>query len=215
MRLLVNGKDVAGGLDKGLTFGGALQAIEERHVGDQEVISSILVDSEPLTAEQLSLWKDRGVEEFQEVQVETKSRSSFAAEGLRLISRVLSESSTQRDEIVEHLGQGRSERALQMLPEYLQVWNAVQQNLGSAVRLMDLEIESLEVFDQQESGIAKPWPVSEAIDKLSEQLGQVKSALEAGDLVLLGDILDYEFSDLTEGWQDMLRQLADQFEPQE
>jgi len=215
MRLLVNGKDVAGGLDKGLTFGGALQAIEERHVGDQEVISSILVDSEPLTAEQLSLWKDRGVEEFQEVQVETKSRSSFAAEGLRLISRVLSESSTQRDEIVEHLGQGRSERALQMLPEYLQVWNAVQQNLGSAVRLMDLEIESLEVFDQQESGIAKPWPVSEAIDKLSEQLGQVKCALEAGDLVLLGDILDYEFSDLTEGWQDMLRQLADQFEPQE
>ena len=41
------------------------------------------------------------------------------------------------------------------------------------------------------------------------------SALEAGDLVLLGDILDYEFSDLTDIWHDMLMQLANQFEPQE
>jgi len=213
MKLLVNGQEMS--MEEGITFGRALQAIEGRHVGDQEVISVILVDDEPLTPERLYLWKDRGVEEFQQVRVETKSRSSFAAEGLRLISQVLSESATQRDEIVEHLGQGRSERALKMLPEYLQVWNAVQQNLGSAVRLMDLEIESLEVFDRQGSGTPGTWPVSEAVDKLSEHLGQVKSALEAGDLVLLGDILDYEFSDLSEEWQDMLRQLADQFEPQE
>jgi hypothetical protein len=57
--------------------------------------------------------------------------------------------------------------------------------------------------------------VAEQITLLSEQLGQLKGALEAGDLVLLGDILDYEFGPITESWQEMLEQLADRFEHHE
>ena len=102
-----------------------------------------------------------------------------------------------------------------MLPGYLQTWDAVQQNLSSAARLMDVEIDSLVVFDNSNPSSPQERSVSEHIGLLAEQLGQVKSALEAGDLVLLGDILDYEFSDLTDTWHNMLLQLAAQFNPRE
>ena len=42
----------------------------------------------------------------------------------------------------------------------------------------------------------------------------IKSALEAGDLVLLSDILDYDFVPLTDLWQNLLEQLADRSDNQ-
>lgn len=215
MKLLVNGEDVNNALPENATLADALQAIEDNNVADSDVITSVLIDGEPLTAERLSIWKGRSVDEFSEADVEIKPRSSFAAEALQLIADRLLESSSQRDQIVELLGRGRSGEAVQMLPGYLQTWDAVQQNLASATRLMNIEIESLVVFDNSDPSSPQERSVSEQIGLLAEQLGQVKSAIEAGDLVLLGDIIDYEFSTLTDTWHNMLLQLAAQFNPQE
>ena len=214
MKLLVNGEDVNNSLPENATLADALQAIEDNNVAESEVITSVLVDGEPLTAERLSIWKGRSVDEFGEANVEIKSRSSFAAEALQLIADRLLESSSQRDQIVELLSRGRSGEAVQMLPGYLQTWDAVQQNLAGAARLMNIEIESLEIFDNSNPSSPQSQPVSEQITLLAEQLGQVKSAIEAGDLVLLGDIIDYEFSTLTDTWHNLLLQLAAQFNPQ-
>ena len=40
---------------------------------------------------------------------------------------------------------------------------------------------------------------------------KIKQALEASDLVLLGDVLDYDFADLTETWRQTLEELAERF----
>jgi len=215
MKLLINGEEINAALPENATLAATLQVIEDNHVADSEVITSVLVDGEPLTAERLSIWKGRSVDEFGEADVEIKSRSSFAAEALQLIADRLLESSSQRDQIVELLGRGNSGEAVQMLPDYLQTWDAVQQNLSGAARLMGVEIESLVVFDNSNPSSPQERSVSEQIGLLAEQLGQVKAAIEAGDLVLLGDVLDYEFSDLSENWHNMLLQLAAQFNPQE
>jgi hypothetical protein len=215
MKVLINGEEIDAALPDNATLAATLQAIEDSHVADSEVITSVLVDGEPLTAERLSIWKGRSVDEFDEAEVEIKSRSSFAAEALQLIADRLLESSSQRDQIVELLGRGHSSEAVQMLPGYLQTWDAVQQNLSGSARLMDVEIESLVIFDNSNPSSPQERSVSEQIGLLADQLGQVKSAIEAGDLVLLGDVLDYEFSDLSDTWHNMLLQLAAQFNPQE
>ncbi|MBN1764154.1 MAG: hypothetical protein JW860_02770 [Sedimentisphaerales bacterium] len=215
MKLMINGQEIEQKLPPNASLAGVLKVVEDDHVGENEVIVSITVDGEPLTAERLSIWKDRSATDFDQADVEVLARNLFAARGLRIIADKLQESIDLRDEIAEHLGQGRSQEAMQLMPRYLQVWSAVQQNLGSAARLLNLDVESLEVFDQSDPLSPQSRPVIDVIHHLSEQLEQIKTALETGDLVLLGDILDYEFSDLTDIWQDMLLQLADQFEPQE
>lgn len=216
MKLLVNDKQIEGAFNGPVTLAGALGTIQDSHVGPNEVIAHITIDGLPLTAERLSIWKDRPTDDFDEMLVATKSRGSFAAEALRMIAqRLRDESAPQRAQISEHLGQGRCQEAMESMFGYLQVWIAIQQNLAAATRLMDLETEALEIFSQPGSPSPRVQSVAQYIDYLTEQLTRVKSAIEAGDLVLLGDIMEYEFPELTDTWSNILLQLADQFDPQE
>ena len=101
---------------------------------------------------------------------------------------------------------------MDLLPGYLQIWDAAQQTLGSVSRMMEIDLPDMELPDpaQHEATIC----AMEKIDLLTEQLTQIKSALEAQDLVLLGDILEYEFGPLTDDWQNMLNSLAEKFDEQ-
>ena len=215
MKLMVNGREINDSLPADATLVDALTSIEKTHVSDDMVIAAVTVDGEPLTAERLSIWKNRPATDFTEANVELKSRKTFAAGALRLIAQGLQESAGDRNQIAELLSQGQSQQALEMLTSYIQTWNAVQLNLDSASRLLEIDLENLETFDQSNPQSPKAQPVTGFINQLTEQLSQLKSSMEAGDLVLLGDILDYEFTQLTDTWHHMLLQLADQFEPKE
>ena len=210
MKLLLNDQELTDVVPASATLGIALTKVQELHIAKDEVISTIHVDDEPLTAELLAEWKNRPIEEFNKVQIEAPKRNCLASQGLRLLSQGLAESNEQRREIVDHICQARHTQAMEMLTGYLNLWDNVQQSLGSAARLIDVELESLEIY--QTSGNNEVQKVVERIQQLSEQLKQLQDALEAQDLVLLGDILEYEFGPLTDDWQNMLEELADRFE---
>ena len=212
MKLLLNDREVTDAVPENASLGVALMAVQERHIAEDEVISTIMVDDEPLTADLLAEWKNRPVEEFGSVQIEAPKRNLLASQGLRLLSQGLSESNEQRQEIVDHICQARHAQAMDLLTGYLSLWDSIQQSLGSAARLIEVDLDSLEIFES--SGNDKVKRVADRIHQLSEQLKQLQDALEAQDLVLLGDILEYEFGPLTEDWQQMLEQLADRFENQ-
>ena len=213
MKLLLNEQEVTDSVPESATLGAALTAVQEQHIAEDEVISTIVVDDEPLTADLLSEWKNRPVEEFSSVQIEAPKRNLLASQGLRLLSQGLSESSEQREEIVDHICQGRHSQAMELLTGYLNLWDSIQQSLGSAARLIEVDLDSLEVYESSEPDEVKR--VADRIHQLNEQLKQLQDALEAQDLVLLGDILEYEFGPLSEDWQHMLEQLADRFENQD
>jgi hypothetical protein len=213
MRLLLNGQELSGVVSSEATLGTALMAVQDQGIGENEVIASIWVDGEALTAERLAAWKDRPIGEFAETRVESQTRKLLAADGLRLLAAGLAESVAHRERISDDLGQGRTGEALRQLTDYLQLWNATQQSLASVARLLDVELESLEIFpDKTASSSPSIQQVGEYINRLAGQLRQLKSAIEAGDYILLGDILSYEFSQLTDEWQMLLEQLADKFE---
>jgi len=213
MKLLLNEQEVTDSVPESATLGAALTAVQELHISDDEVISTIVVDDEPLTADLLAEWKNRPVEEFGRVQIEAPKRNLLASQGLRLLSQGLFESNEQREEIVDHICQGRHRQAMDMLTGYLNLWDSIQQSLGSAARLIEVDLDSLEVYESSESDEVKR--VADRIHKLSDQLKQLQDALQAQDLVLLGDILEYEFGPLSNDWQQMLDQLADRFENQD
>jgi hypothetical protein len=213
MKLILNDREVTDAIPDNASLGAALLAVQELHISQDEVISTILVDDEPLTADLLSEWKNRPVEEFASVQIEAPKRNLLASQGLRLLSEGLSESKEQREEIVDHICQGRHRQAMEMLTGYLNLWDSIQQSLGSAARLIEVELDSLEIYDP--SGNDEVQKVADRIHQLSAQLKQLQEALQAQDLVLLGDILEYEFGPLTNDWQQMLEQLADRFETED
>jgi len=87
----------------------------------------------------------------------------------------------------------------------------LQQSLGAVERLLEIDLDTVELYSRVgEEG--EPSLLTDHILRLSGQLAEMKAALEGGDLVMLGDILDYEFSDLTETWGAILGELADRFD---
>ncbi|MBN1845324.1 MAG: hypothetical protein JW810_06540 [Sedimentisphaerales bacterium] len=209
MKIFLNNLPLDESLEDDLTLGEALTNLQKRHVTDDAVISAICIDGEPLTAELLSCWKDRPVCEFAEAHIEAPKRHHLAAQGMRLLAEALCDSQDDRRQIVDHLGQARPQPAMEMLTDYLNLWNTIQLTLASAGRLLETDLDELPLDDSD--GGDSLGQVGDRITQLSNQLQELKAALEAQDLVLLGDILEYEFGPLTEDWQDMLGRLAERF----
>lgn len=203
MKMLLNGRELDGFLDQELTLGGALRRVQEQAIPPQQVIASVWVDGAALSAEHLAQWKDRPIREFAETHVQAADRKALAINGLQLLAEGLEQSASLRAEISEQLWQGKTAQAMDKLGGYLQIWNGTQASLGSVARLLEVEPGEIKLDD------AEPARTSSAlIDKLTSQLQELHSALSAGDFVLLGDILAYEFGPLTEDWTGMLREIS-------
>ena len=191
------------------TLGAVLLAVQEEDLADEAVISEVWVDDEALTAERLAELKDRPVSSFGEARIEAPDRNTLAIQSLRDLAARLGASGVEREELVEAICQGRSGEAMAKLSSYLAVWNGCQQTIGGVCRLLAVQLEGPA---EGEAGDARLGAVVEQLGRLGEQLGELRSALQAGDWVLIGDILDYEFGDITEGWCEALEGLAKEME---
>lgn len=203
MKMLFNGRELDNFVTHGATLGSALAAVQEQKVGPDNVISQIWVDGEMLTAERLSDWKTRPANEFNETRVEVQSRKHLISMGLKTIRQGLIESSDLRNTTVTALQQGQIDQAMRSLADYLNLWNTTQQSIASACRIMDCELETLHLTEPDQS-----LNISEQISNLTARLQDVKNALENGDFVLLADILNYEFGDLTSTWEMLIDIIA-------
>jgi hypothetical protein len=210
MKMILNGRELSDVVSDRTALGAALKAIQDEQIPPDEVIARILIDGEPLSAEQLAQWKDRPLADFQETRIEAKTKTAFAAECLRVLAEVLEHSGDLRNQISDQLCKGRGSEAMKSLQEYMRLWLGVQQSLTGAARLLEIDLDAVELYNVGGDNAARP--VLDYINRLTEQLTEVKTALQAGDYILVGDILDYEFGAITIDWQNLLRQLADRFD---
>jgi len=216
MKLLLNNHEIHDIKLQKATLGDILNTVQKDRVAECEVISGIWVDDQPLTADLLAQWKDRPASEFTETRIDAPHRNSLVAESLRLLAQNLGESNSERHTIVEHLHQGRSQDALEMLPDYLKIWDSIPQSLAIACNMIAVDMDTLEIFTPPTAQAGRSPDETDAlverIKNLVTILGQLKEALESSDLVLLADTIDYEFTDLTKDWQSLLEELANRFD---
>jgi len=212
MKLLLNDEELTAAVSQDATLGATLATVQQCHIAEDHVISAVWVDGEQLTAERLSIWKDRPVGDFSETRIDAPLRNALAADGLRMIAQGLTDSANQREQIVDDICQGRAADAMAKLTSYLDVWNTTQQSTASVCSLLELDVDTAGLESPSADPPVEPQLIGEKIDQLADQLQELKSALEANDLVLVGDILDYEFGEITENWREMLEKMAGQFD---
>lgn len=213
MKFLLNGRELEEEIGDNTPLGTALSDIQSQNIADNEVIAAIWVDGEQLTAELLSQWKDRPVRDFLETRIDAPKKNKLAADSLRILAEGLADSNSERETIVDSLGKGRSDEALKGLPDYLQIWQALQQSISSLARLLKIDLDCLEIYSTSDpDDPEKSFLLADHIKTLSEKLVDMKQALESEDFVFLSDIINYEFESLTKTWQSLLEELADRFE---
>lgn len=204
MKLFVNEKQVDNAISEDATLAVALTYVQNNCIGDDQVIAAVYVDKQELTADNLNQWKNRPISDFQEAIIDAPTRKALAILALQTIAEGLNQSTSDRSQIVELLNQGQSAQAMQKLGNYTQMWNSAQQTIANVSKLLEKNLLTMSACKNQ----ASQPSVQDRVTELTSQLQELKNALQAGDMVLVADILNYEYQGLTKNWTDMLEYLA-------
>lgn len=156
------------------SLGEALDA----HVGEDRIVTRILVEGRPASDEQISLlrtWPMGGLE----VVVETSDRAEIARDIADGAMAALDASEPDREAAIEALQSGDQVSALRSLGKCVQVWSEVHQAIEGLVRL----------------GIASPdsrSTLEATLESFACHLREIIRGIRSGDLVGLSDTLAYE-----------------------
>jgi len=125
----------------------------------------------------------------------------FEAMNQASVSLAATESTIQN--VADLFTQGQTNDAIQSLGQCLRVWQQVHAAVAQSIQMLGVDPGVTTIRDAS---------LTDAIAMPKDVLRQVKSALEAQDHVLLADILQYEFSEVTEQWHDIIARLRQEAE---
>lgn len=134
------------------------------------------------------------------VYIETADPRDMALEVLGEVETQLHEAERLKNDAVDLLQRNNVERALQKLSGCFSTWNNAQESVLKTTQLLKIDLESLHAADRS---------LAVLVAEFTEQLRQMKSALENHDYVLLADILIYETTDTNLNWRLALDAIRD------
>ena len=135
------------------------------------------------------------------LEVFTGTKAELVAEAMQQASVCLAETDTACERVAGLLTEGQTVDATEALGECLRIWQQVHQAIAKSIEMLQLNTEQTAV-----NGV----PLIEVVSKPKEVLLQVRDALQASDYVLLADILQYEFREVTEQWQAIIAKLREE-----
>jgi hypothetical protein len=140
---------------------------------------------------------------FELLEVFTSTREDLVAEAMNQASASLEETESVTQNVAELLMEGKAGEGIERLGECLRIWQQIHDAVVKSLELLRLNPEQLTVRDE---------PLLTALERPKDVLLQIKAALQAQDHVLLADILQFEFAEVTDMWHTMIariRQEAD------
>ncbi len=134
------------------------------------------------------------------IYIETAAPQEMAIEVLGEVEDQLREAERLRGDAIDLLQHNHVERALQRLSGCFSTWQNAQESVVKTAQLLRIDLEQLHVADQT---------LGELVNGFTDQLRQIKSALENRDYVLLSDILIYEATETNSRWHSALDAIRD------
>lgn len=129
------------------------------------------------------------------VYIETVEPKRIAAEVFNSVESLLVDAETLRAQAVTHLQAGEHADALKKLGTCFTTWNSTQESIEKVARLLSIDLDQVQL---DESSL-QSW-----LGEFTQQLTDIRSALEARDYVTLSDILAYEAHDTSGRWRQAI-----------
>ncbi len=196
MDILLNGQPIeSNAMSPETTLEQALRTVQADHCDDDSVIVTFSCDGAEVPAEAMSAALEKTVDSFGLLDVVTGAKASLVADAMAQSAQCIDESDTARERIAELLTEGKTTEASQTLGECFAVWQQIHQAVAQSIQMLDIDIEDSHVNGD---------PIASLITRPKETLLQIKGALESQDFVLLADILQYEFGEVTQSWHKLV-----------
>ena len=131
----------------------------------------------------------------EEVLLVTSDPAVLVSQTLADAAEALVDADTLQREAAELMQADQHVAAMDRLQQAIAIWQAVQQAVVKGSQLVHLDLEQIEV---------NGTTLRAAVDRLSERLRMMRSALAANDPVGLSDTLLYEMPEVVGEWRELL-----------
>lgn len=198
MNLFVDDKEIHEDAIESGSLGDALRVVQERICQPGHVVVSVQCDGETVPSNALAETLKKPVFSFDRLDVHTGTKESLVVEAMSQAAMSLEETETAAQKIAQMLIAGQTAEAIAELGNCLRVWQQIHSGIGQSIVMLDARPDEFMV-----QGVS----LLEALDRPKQVLVQIKQALVAQDYVLLADLLQYEFTDVTTLWHRIVTRL--------
>lgn len=203
MDLFVDDKKVDDDRVVGGTLAETLRDVQARCCPTPRILIGFRCDGTVVAGAAMASTLSRPAGSFELLEVFTSTREDLVADAMNQASASLEETEGVAQNVAELLMQGKSGEGIEQLGECLRIWQQIHDAVVKSLELLRLDPEQVTVRDE---------PMLAALERPKDVLLQIKAALQVQDHVLLADILQFEFAEVTDMWHTLIariRQEAD------
>lgn len=124
--------------------------------------------------------------------IETAEPRRVALDVLDGVEAQLGEADRQKAEACDLLRRNDTSRAMEKLSGCFSAWQLAQESVLKTAQLLRIDLAAVQLDGR---------PLDAVVAEFTAQLREIRSALEARDFVLLGDVLTYEMTEATKHWR--------------
>ena len=162
------------------------------------MVIGLRCDGEDVPANAMQDTLSKHVSQFERLEVFTDTKSTLVAEAMVQAAASLEATEERCRRVAELLTEGKTTEAIEGLSKCVGTWQQINEAVSKSVQMLELDVENTRINDR---------PMIEFIKGPAAALLQIKDALQAQDHVLLADVLQYEFAEATDQWQEVLSRL--------
>jgi hypothetical protein len=177
------------------TLNEAVRGLQSDVCPADRLIVRIRCDGHDISGDQMKDMLEKPIGSFDNVELFTSTKGRLVADAMNHAAISLDETNEASHHAGELLSEGNAVEGIQRLGECLHVWQQIHDAIAKSIALLEIDAEEVHVQDE---------PLSRVLGKPRDVLMQVKQALEVRDLVLLADVLLYDFEEVTDQWRRII-----------
>lgn len=185
----------------GETVEDALRQVQDQHCPAGRMVVALRCDGTDVPAGEMASALREQVGSIERLEVFTSTRATLVMDAMSQASASLEEMITTTREVADMLDEGKTAEGRKALGECVEMWKSIHEGMGKAIELLELDPRQATTEGTSLIDLIKP---------LRDLLLGIKQALEAGDDVMLADILRYEFASATEQWRSVMALLQEE-----
>ncbi len=163
------------------------------------LIVGVVLDGQSCAGESLAARLPQPLANIGQVDLESATPAATVAEAFTYLGEQFEAQAAEQAECADLLSTGRAAEAIARLSGFIAVWQQCGAALEQARRVLGRDLSKTEWAGRT---------VGERLGELAARLEELRQALAARDLVMLGDTLRYELSPQCLEWSELLHRLA-------
>jgi hypothetical protein len=198
VEVFVDDKKVAEAFPGGGAVEDALHHVQATLCAPGQVVVGLRCDGEVISNGAMGAILRKPASSFERLEVFTGDRKALVIDAMGQASACLTETAGECRHVADLLTEGRIAEGAEVLGECLRIWQQIHEGVARSIEMLQLDPAGMAINGE---------PMVDVISRPKEALLQVRDALRAQDYVLLADLLQYEFQEVTDRWHSILTKI--------